>query len=170
MRTPLAALSVALLTLSAAAPAHADTRYFSYNATDRITQALTKGITLQVRRGLFGAVAIERLFSTTARGSADLSRGGPDAARRLLPEGAKGADLYEVQQVGDGRGLARALCPGADQVWLAASRIRAPRPLTLNAVGRWADGTHRHCVTLTYEWRGEWQTAPASPFADAPGA
>ena len=69
---------------------------------------------------------------------------------RILPEDARGADLYEVQQIGDGRGLARALCPGADQVWLAASRIRAPRPLTLNAVGRWADGTHRHCVTLTY--------------------
>jgi type II secretory pathway component PulK len=37
MRTPLAALSVALLTVSAAAPAQADTRYFSFNATDRIT-------------------------------------------------------------------------------------------------------------------------------------
>ena len=50
-----------------AAPAHADTRFLSYNASDRITQALTKGITLEVRRGLFGAVQVERLFSTTAR-------------------------------------------------------------------------------------------------------
>ncbi|MBU1272339.1 MAG: hypothetical protein KJ827_09105, partial [Alphaproteobacteria bacterium] len=68
MRSPLAPVLIALLTLSAAAPAHADTRYLSYNASDRITQALTKGITLQVRRGLFGAISVERLFSTTARG------------------------------------------------------------------------------------------------------
>ncbi|MBA4808860.1 hypothetical protein [Brevundimonas sp.] len=157
---------VALLTVSAAAPAQADTRYFSYNASDRITQALTKGITLQVRRGLFNAVSIERLFSTTARGSADFTRGGPDAARRALPEGARETDLYALEQTGDGRGLARALCPGADEVWLVASRVRAPRPLTLQAVGRWSDGTYRHCVTLSYEWRGEWQTAPVSPFQD----
>ncbi|OYW89609.1 MAG: hypothetical protein B7Z13_16565, partial [Caulobacterales bacterium 32-67-6] len=66
----------------------------------------------------------------------------------------------------DGRGLARALCPGANDVWVVMSRIRAPRPLTMQAVGRWADGTYRHCVTLSYDWRGEWQTAPVSPFAD----
>lgn len=166
MRTPLAALFIALLTVSAAAPARADTRYFSYNASDRITQALTKGVTLQVRRGLFGAVSLERLFSTTARGSADFTRGGPDAVRRALPEGARETDLYEIEQMGDGRGLARALCPGADKVWVVIGRIRAPRPLSLQAVGRWSDGAYRHCVTLNYEWRGEWQTAPASPFPE----
>lgn len=155
----------ALFIAASAAPAQADTRYLSYNAADRITQALTKGITLQVRRGLFGAVSVERLFSTTARGTADFTRGGPDAARRVLPEGARETDLYSIEQTGDGRGLARALCPGADEVWLVVGRIRAPRPLTVQAVGRWADGNYRHCVTLSYEWRGEWQTAPASPFS-----
>ena len=145
-----------------AAPAHADTRFLSYNASDRITQALTKGITLEVRRGLFGAVQVERLFSTTARGPAGFTRGGPDAARRVLPDGAQENDIYAVNQDGDGRGLARALCPGADEVWLIMSRVRAPRPLTMQAVGRWSDGAYRHCVTLSYEWRGEWAAAPAA--------
>ena len=166
MRSILVPVAAAVVAVSAAAPAHADTRYLSYNASDRITQALTKGITLQVRRGLFGAISVERLFSTTARGSADFTRGGPNEARRVLPEGANESDLYAIEQSGDGRGLARDLCPGANDVRLVMSRIRAPRPLTIQAVGRWADGTYRHCVTLSYDWRGEWQTAPVSPFAD----
>jgi len=160
-------IAIAALTAVSAAPARADTRYLSYNASDRITQAMTKGVTLQVRRGLFGAVSVERLFSTTARGSADFTRGGPGGALRVLPAGAGERDLYAIEQSGDGRGLARALCPGADDVWLVMSRIRAPRPLTIQAVGRWADGTFRHCVTLSYDWRGEWQTAPASPAPTA---
>ena len=143
-----------------AAPAHADTRFLSYNASDRITQALTKGITLEVRRGLFGAVQVERLFSTTARGTAGFTRGGPDAARRVLPDGAPENDIYAVNQDGDGRGLARALCPAASQVWLAIGRVRAARPLSMQAVGLWPDGKYRHCAALSYEWRGEWATRP----------
>ena len=88
---------------------------------------------------------------------------GPDAARRALPQGASENDIYAVDQDGDGRGLSRALCPGADEVWLIMSRVRAPRPLTMQAVGRWSDGAYRHCVTLSYEWRGEWATAPTPP-------
>lgn len=156
-------LPVGLAALAlATSPAQADTRFLSYNASDRITQALTKGVTLEVRRGLFGAVQVERLFSTTARGTAGFSRGGPDAARRALPQGASENDIYAVDQDGDGRGLSRALCPGADEVWLIMSRVRAPRPLTMQAVGRWSDGAYRHCVTLSYEWRGEWATAPTA--------
>ena len=83
------ATALALIAVGSAAPAHADARYLAYNASDRITQALTKGVTLQVRRGLFGAVQVERLFSTTARGTAGFTRGGPAAARRVLPQGAE---------------------------------------------------------------------------------
>jgi hypothetical protein len=162
MRRFIASALALTAVVSAAAPAQADTRFLSYNASDRITQALTKGVTLEVRRGLFGAVQVERLYSTSARGTAGFTRGGPDAARRALPPGATENDIYRVDQDGDGRGLARALCPGSDEVWLIMSRVRAPRPLTMQAVGRWSDGAYRHCVTLTYEWRGEWATAPAS--------
>ena len=158
------ALSLGLAAAVAmAAPAHADTRFLSYNASDRVTQALTKGVTLEVRRGLFGAVQVERLFSTTARGTAGFTRGGPDAARRVLPDGATENDIYSVDQDGDGRGLSRALCPGAEEVWLIMSRVRAPRPLTMQAVGRWSDGAYRHGVPLSYEGGGGGAPAPASP-------
>ena len=93
----------------------------------------------------------------------DPKGGGPGEALRVLPQGAEERDLYAIDPEGDGRGLSRALCPGADEVWLAMGRVRAPRPLTMQAVGRWSDGTFRHCVTLQYDWRGEWQTAPAGP-------
>ena len=166
MRQIIAPLAV-VLACAAAAPAQADTRFLAYNAADRVTQALTKGVTLEVRRGLFGAVRVERLFSTTARGSADFTRGGPDAVLRALPAGADEHDIYAVDQAGDGRGLARALCPGADEVWVVMGRVRAPRPLAMQAVGRWADGAFRHCVTLSYEWRGEWATAPSAGGVNA---
>lgn len=163
MRQLIASTVVALTAVCVAAPAHADTRFLAYNATDRITSAMTKGITLEVRRGLFGAVSVNRLFSTTARGSATLESGGPDGVRRALPAGARETDLYAISQtVGDGRGLSRALCPGSDRTWLVLSRVRAARPLTMQAVGQWADGTFRHCTTLSYEWRGEWATSPGS--------
>ncbi|MDQ1154929.1 hypothetical protein [Brevundimonas sp. SORGH_AS_0993] len=163
-----AVVALGLISALSVTPARADTRYYAYNASDRITQALTKGVTLQVRRGLFGAVTVERLFSTTQRGTAAFTRGGPDSALRVLPQGAEERDLYAIDPAGDGRGLARALCPGADETWLIVGRMRAPRPLTMQAVGRWSDGAFRHCVTLRYDWRGEWQTAPAgvSPRAD----
>jgi hypothetical protein len=136
-------------------------RYLAYDASDRITRALTRGVTLEVERGLFGSIRVNRLFSTTSRGSATFERGGPAEALTVLPDGARG-DLYEVRQVGDGRGLARALCPAADQVWLAIGRVRAARPLSMQAIGRWPDGKYRHCAALSYEWRGEWATRPPS--------
>lgn len=162
----LSALAAAFV-MSGAAQARADTRFLAYDATDRITQAMTRGITLEVERGLFGAVRLKGLYSTTARGSALLDRGGPDAALGVMPEGSDERALYEVRQTGDGRGLARALCPGAETVWLATGRIRAARPLTMQAVGRWADGTYRHCLGLSYEWRGEWATPPVRATEDA---
>jgi len=155
-------LMSALVLASATAPAHADTRFLAYDAADRITQAMTRGLTLEVERGLFGAVRLNGLYSTTSRGSARLERGGPDGVRRALAPGASESDVYAISQEGDGRGLSRALCPGAESAWLVAGRVRAARPLTLHAVGRWADGTFRPCVTLSYTWRGEWATAPTT--------
>ena len=160
MRIPTVVLS-ATLVVAAAAPARADTRFLAYDAADRVTQAMTRGLTLEVERGLFGAVRLNGLYSTSSRGSARLERGGPDGVRRALEPGASESDVYAIAQEGDGRGLSRALCPGADAAWLVAGRVRAARPLTMHAVGRWADGTFRHCVTLSYAWRGEWATAPA---------
>ncbi|MNE25296.1 hypothetical protein D3C80_1186200 [compost metagenome] len=163
-------LPLILVAVSAAAgSAAADTRFLAFDARDRTTQALTRGVTLEVERGLFGAVAVRHLFSSTSRGSARFERGGPDAVRRALPTGASESGVYAVVQEGDGRGLARALCPSADETWLVIGRVKAGRPMTMHAVGRWSDGQYRHCVQLNYDYRGEWATQQgAGPAKDAP--
>ena len=154
-----------------AGPAAASTRFLAFDARDRTTQALTRGVTLEVERGLFGATAVRNLFSSTSRGSASFTPGGPDAVRRTLPAGASESGVYAIVQEGDGRGLARALCPGADETWVVVGRVRAGRPMTMHAVGRWSDGQFRHCVQLNYDYRGEWATqAGNSPARDAPAA
>jgi len=161
---------IPVLALTAVAgPAAAETRYLAYNASDRVTQALTRGITLEADRGLFGAISVRRIISTSSRGSAHIRRGGPDAVRRALPAGARETAVYAITPEGGGRALGRALCPGSDDAWMVLGRVRLARPLTVHAVGRWADGTYRHCVRLSYDWRGEWAAPPASGPADDPG-
>ena len=170
MRRHLLPLILVASTVAAlAGPAAADTRFLAFDARDRTTQALTRGVTLEVERGLFGAVAVRNLFSSTSRGSARFERGGPDAVRRALPPGASESGVYSIVLEGDGRGLARALCPGADESWVVLGRVRAGRPMTMHAVGRWSDGQYRHCVQLNYDYRGEWATQQgAGPARDVP--
>lgn len=158
---------IAVLTLIAmATPAAADIRYLAFNPSDRVTRALTRGVTLEIERGWFGAVSVRRIISTTARGSATISRGGPDEARRVLPEGADESTVYSIAQEGDGRGLARALCPGAEATFLVLGRVRAGRGVVMHGAGRWPDGAYRHCVTLSYDYRGEWSLPPRASSTD----
>ncbi|GAA0642879.1 hypothetical protein [Brevundimonas lenta] len=160
-------LLIASLILSAVAgPAAAETRYLAYDASDRVTQALTRGVTLEADRSLLGAISVRRIISTSNRGAADIRRGGPDAVRRALPAGATQTSVYAIASEGDGRGLTRALCPGSEEAWLVLGRVQLGRPLVAQAVGRWPDGAFRHCVTLSYNWRGEWATPPASSSGD----
>jgi hypothetical protein len=161
---------IPLLAFSAiAGPASAETRYLAYDASDRVTQAMTRGITLEADRGLFGAISVRRIISTSNRGSADIRYGGPDAVRRALPAGSRETSVYTINPEGGGRGLSRALCPGAEEVWMVIGRVRLGRPMTAHAVGRWSDGGYRQCVRLSYNWRGEWALPPASsPGGDAP--
>jgi len=162
---------IALLSfVSVAGPAAAETRYLAFDASDRVTQALTRGVTLEADRGLFGAISVRRIISTSQRGAADIRRGGPDAVRRALPAGSSETSVYSITPEGDGRGLSRALCPGSDEAWLVMGRVRMGRPLTLHAVGRWSDGAYRHCVQLSYSWRGEWAMPPAPNLGDDAGA
>jgi hypothetical protein len=52
---------------------------------------------------------------------------------------------------------------------MVLGRVRLARPMTLHAVGRWPDGGYRHCVQLSYNWRGEWAVPPAGgPGDDGP--
>lgn len=159
-------LILALAGTAVAGPAAAETRYLAYDAADRVTQALTRGVTLEADRSLFGGISVRRIISTSQRGSADIRRGGPDAVRRVLPAGAGETSVYAIAPEGDGRGLSRALCPGSDEAWLVLGQVRLGRPLTLHAVGRWSDGAYRHCVQLSYDWRGEWSMPPAPTVGD----
>ena len=159
---------VALVLTLVATSAAADTRYLAFDASDRVTRALTRGVTLEVERGLFGAVSVRRIISTSARGSATITRGGPDGARRVLPEGASETTVYSIPNEGDGRGLSRALCPGAEETFLVLGRVRAGRGMVMHGAGRWADGTFRHCVTLSYTYRGEWSLPPRATPNETP--
>ena len=152
-----------------ATTASAETRYLAFDAADRVTQALTRGVTIEADRGLFGGILARRIISTSQRGSASITPGGPDDVRRALPGDAGNTTTYAIAAEGDGRGLGRALCPGSDEAWLAVSRVRLARPLVMHAVGRWSDGSFRHCVRLSYNWRGEW-ALPAGSYVtpDAP--
>ena len=157
---------ISLLAFSAVAgPAAAETRYLAYDASDRLTQALTRGITLEADRGLFGAISVRRIISTSNRGSADIRRGGPDAVRQALPAGSTETAVYTITPEGGGRGLSRALCPGAEATFLVVGRVRAGRPLVMHGAGRWPDGTFRHCVILSYNYRGEWSLPPRATAA-----
>ena len=161
-RLILLALTQLPLALAIATPVAAETRYLAFDPADRITTALTRGVTLEVERGLFGGMTLRRIVSTSARGSVGLERGGPDEARRALPSGATEASTYSLPDNAEGRPLARALCPGAERTFLVVGSVRPVRPFVAQAVGRWSDGTFRHCVTLSYDYRGEWAMPPAT--------
>lgn len=160
---PLALAGMVLTSISGAAQAQAGLRLLSYDAADRVTRALTQGVTLEVRTGWFGATEVRRILPTTARGSAPVERGGPAEVLGALPPEAERGAIYAIPFQQDGRALTRALCPAADEAWLVVGRVRAGRPLVLNAVGRWADGRLRHCVRLSYVYRGEWAAPPSPP-------
>lgn len=156
-------LTALLISLFAAGPALAETRYWAFDAADRVTQALTRGITLEIDRGFFGGISVRTIHSTSNRGRAVIRRGGPDAVWRALPEGASERAVYTIStDQGDGRGLSRALCPGAEETWLVLGRVQQGREVTIHAVGVWLDGTYRPCVKLSYTYRGEWSALPRS--------
>lgn len=153
--------------MAVAGSAAADVRFFAYDASDRTTQSLTRGITLEVERGLFGATRVRGLFSTSNRGSAQFRPASPSGVQDVVPAEGRGGSIYSIVQEGDGRALGRALCPGSDEAWLVVGRVRSGHPLTIHAVGHWPDGVKRHCVALTYRYRGEWARLP-NALSDMP--
>jgi len=160
----LAALPLTLL----ASPAQAEDRFFAYDPANVAARLMTRGITLQAERGLFGAVRAERLFSTVGAGSAGLDRDSlPGGAEAVLPDGANETNVYRIEAEGNGAALARVLCPGASTVWLVMGRIRPVRDLTIHAVGQGATGQVLLCRTLEYRYRGEW-AAPTDQAAGLP--
>ena len=161
---------LALLPLLAlACPARAEDRFYAYDAANDAARLMTRGITLQAERGLFGGTRVERLFSTAGQGSAGLDRDTvPGDLRAVLPVGADESNAYRVEQDGQGGALARVLCPNAAEVWLVMGRVRPVRDLTIHAVGQTLSGQIVLCRTMQYRYRGEWER-PADAEADQPG-
>lgn len=153
-----------------AAPARAEERYFAYDPANDAARLMTRGITLQAERGLFGGTRVERLFSTAGQGSAGLDRDEvPGGLRSVLPDGAEESNAYRIEQEGQGGALARVLCPNAAEVWLVMGRVRPVRDLTIHAVGRTVAGQVVLCRTMEYRYRGEW-ARPADNEAAQPGS
>jgi hypothetical protein len=143
--------------LALAGPALADQRFYAYDPVSSSARLLTRGITLEVERGLLGATRVERLYSTAGAGSAGLERGGlTDAQMRQALQGVEESNVYRIEPDATGAALGRVLCPGASQVWLVFGRVRPLRDITVHAVGVGQDGQARRCQTLEYRYRGEW--------------
>jgi len=162
-------LLLALSMCALAGPARAEDRYFAYDPANDAARLMTRGITLQAERGLFGAVRAERLFSTVGAGSAGLESDSlPGGTAAVLPAGADESNVYRITTDGQGPALGRVLCPGATTVWLVMGRIRPVRDLTVHAVGQGATGQVLLCRTMEYRYRGEW-AAPPAPRPASPG-
>ena len=152
-----------------AGPARAEDRFYAYDPANDAARLMTRGITLQAERGLFGGTRVERLFATAGQGSAGLDRDTvPGDLRAVLPAGARESNAYRVEQEGQGGALARVLCPNAAEVWLVMGRVRPVRDLTIHAVGQTLSGQLVLCRTMRYRYRGEWER-PADAEADQPG-
>lgn len=166
---PALGAAAAALMLGTASTANADVRFYAFDAGDRTTQSLTRGITLEVERGLFGATRLKALYSTTSRGSARFVSGGPSEVLQVLPQGARENQIYGFETEGDGPALGRALCPGASQTWLVGGRIRSGQGTALQTVGVWPDGKYRLCASLSYRYRGEWAQPPGPSVVNPDG-
>lgn len=155
-----AVLAGLALGLATAAPAMAESFVFSYDAATPETQRVAgRGLTFLFDRSLFGGAKLRRLYATTDPAGAALkpaSDGELGAARGRLRE-LGGGDVYRIVADKDGAPLIRALCRGATRGWLAVSPVKSGAPLRLNAFGAADDGQPAHCLTLDYQYRGEWR-------------
>ena len=162
-----AALGLAACASLSSPPQAGGTHFYAFDPASELSRRLTRGVTLEVERGLLGGARVVRFYSTTATGSAPLERGGlSDAQRRAaLPEGAEEANAYAILPEDDGPALTRALCPGSDRAWLVVGRVRPLRDLRMHAVGQVRDAAPVLCATLDYRYRGEF----ARPVREAVG-
>lgn len=157
---PAALAATAMLGLTACAsladPPGASARFYAYDPATPTARRMTRGITLEVERGLLGGARVVRFYATAATGSAALDHdavSGP--VRAALPAGASESNAYLILPEGDGAALARALCPGTLRAWLVMGRVRPGEDLRMHAVGETPGGGARLCVTLEYVYRGE---------------
>jgi hypothetical protein len=152
--------------LAVAGPAAAAKRIYSYDSANPLTEQMTEaGLTFVFNKSLMSTRVLS-ILETHDVGAADLRPASQDVLGRggltaLIGADAHERDLYEIVPKGDGRALVNALCPGADHAWLAFGPLRAEQPLRIRALGHDPrTGQTRLCITLDYDFHGEWAVAP----------
>ncbi|HYF23310.1 MAG TPA: hypothetical protein VD929_07925 [Caulobacteraceae bacterium] len=171
-----AAAAVALIAWSGAALA-ADLRWYSYDPATPQTKKLTGGLTFELDPGMLKMKnKVQRLFSTKGEAVAELkpADGGPisGAALRATIGDAGERTLYAVSPEKHGGALARALCKGQSQAWMAFSPVRRNERLTVHVLALDPEAGNQPflCATLDYKFRGEWKLPPkrVNRIDDAP--
>ncbi len=157
------------------AAALADEHIYSYEPGSAATRTLTAtGLSFQFEKRPLGGVSIKRIIQTGERGSADLRAG---SERDLGPGGLPAAlageralgKLYEITPEGDGKAFVGAVCPGAERAWLVIGPLERFKDLDVQVVGRDAGAAAaRHCVTLTFSFRNDWQLPQRTPTRPRP--
>jgi hypothetical protein len=173
---------LALSTVFAAGAADAGQRIYSYDSATPITRKMTEnGLTFIFEKSLMSTRVLS-IVETHDVGSADLRPADPNVLGRggleaVLGPDAREHDLYEITMAKDGKALSRALCHGSDKAWLAVGPLKMGQDLRVRAIGRDpATGKAWLCVTLDYNYHGEWALPPPDlpqpsredPFNDAP--
>ncbi len=154
------ALALGLFSL-AAAPVWAAQKVYSYDSANRTTEAMTEaGLTFVFVKSLL-TQRVLKLVETNDIGEADLRPAderdlGPGGLTALIGRDAPERQLYEITDQADGKALKRALCHSS-RAWLAFGRLKSGLPLRVHAVTfDPATGQGRLCVTLDYDFHGEW--------------
>lgn len=176
------AMIAGLAAVALAGPAAASKRIYSYDSANPLTEQMTEaGLTFIFDRS-FMTTRVLRILETNDIGSADVkpaSEGelGPGGLNAVIGPNARERALYQIEPKDDGAALSRALCPGADKVFLAFGPLTAEQPLRIRALGHDAKtGTSRLCITLDYSFHGQWAVGPpdlpqpdrSDRFNDAP--
>jgi hypothetical protein len=156
--------AVVLLLLQAGGAQAATRRMFSYDPANEATRNLAGGLTFEFDQHLFSTHVL-RIRATEGQATAELKsvdqarlgHGGLDGVVEGKPAER---DLYEILPKEEGGAMMAALCPGAQQVWLAVDRLRANRDMRVLVISRAKDAPARLCQTLDFTFRGEWRLPP----------
>ncbi|MDB5479229.1 MAG: hypothetical protein JWO83_282 [Caulobacteraceae bacterium] len=169
MRGVRGASAAALIAMSLAGEAHADTVHlYSYDPADAETRHASGPLTFMFRKGLLHTTVLN-LRSTEASATAYLR---PADEKALGPAGLAGAvgaepaerALYRVEPADEGTALISAFCPGAMRAWLAFGPLKLNRDLTVRVIGAPTAGPAKLCRTLRFSFHGEWLLPPERPM------
>ena len=159
------ALAVAVATATGAPPAWAaQRRFFSFDPADAATRAAAGALTFEFDQHLFSTHVIA-IRATEGEATADLQHVGegnlgPGGLDRAAGGHTDNRDLYRIKPDKDGGAMVSALCPGANEGWVALPRIRADRDLVMLVISRSAGAPAHLCHRFAFTFHGEWRLPP----------